>query len=114
MEYDVYHIPANFTDAGRLFGLFETRNAIEAVAICIPTIFLCIKLLHFSLMINTIIILSIVVPVGGLTMLGIQDVSLTKYIATWWRWRRRRICLTYRGEVRATNGTKRNHFRRKS
>ena len=31
MNYDVYHIPVNFTDAGRLFGLFEIRNAIETV-----------------------------------------------------------------------------------
>ena len=27
-----YHIPANYTDAGRLLGLFEIRQAIEAAA----------------------------------------------------------------------------------
>ena len=31
MAYETYHIPVNFTDAGRLFGIFEIRNAIEAM-----------------------------------------------------------------------------------
>jgi hypothetical protein len=26
LTMDPYHIPANYTDAGRLFGLFEIRN----------------------------------------------------------------------------------------
>ena len=31
-----YVIPANFTDAGRLFGIFELRNGIEAAALSVP------------------------------------------------------------------------------
>lgn len=42
MNYDVYHIPVNFTDAGRLFGLFEIRNAIETVLLTVPVLFACI------------------------------------------------------------------------
>ena len=30
MNYEVYHIPTNFTDAGRVMGLFELRNLVEA------------------------------------------------------------------------------------
>ena len=30
---DTYFIPANFTDAGRVFGMFELRNCIEAVVL---------------------------------------------------------------------------------
>ena len=26
---ETYHIPANFTDAGRVMGLFELRNLVE-------------------------------------------------------------------------------------
>ena len=37
MEEITVVIPVNFTDAGRLFGLFEIRNAVEAVLICVPT-----------------------------------------------------------------------------
>ena len=29
MSYETYHIPVNFTDAGKLFGVFEIRNAVE-------------------------------------------------------------------------------------
>ena len=34
---DTYFIPANFTDAGRVFGMFELRNCIEAVVLAAPT-----------------------------------------------------------------------------
>ena len=33
---DTYFIPANFTDAGRVFGMFELRNCIEAVVLAAP------------------------------------------------------------------------------
>lgn len=36
MNYEVYHIPTNFTDAGRVMGLFELRNLVEAVVLTIP------------------------------------------------------------------------------
>ena len=36
-----YVIPANFTGAGRLLGLFEVRNGVEAVAVSIPLLMLC-------------------------------------------------------------------------
>ena len=38
---DIYFIPANFTDAGRVFGMFELRNCIEAVVLAAPTLGLC-------------------------------------------------------------------------
>ena len=45
MSYETYHIPVNFTDAGKLFGVFEIRNAVETVLLCIPILFLCLALL---------------------------------------------------------------------
>ena len=30
---DIYYIPVNFTDAGRVLGLFELRNCIEAAVL---------------------------------------------------------------------------------
>ena len=38
---DIYYIPVNFTDAGRVLGLFELRNCIEAAALAVPTVGLC-------------------------------------------------------------------------
>ena len=50
MGYETYHIPVNFTDAGKLFGVFEIRNAVETVLLCIPILFLCLALLPLTLM----------------------------------------------------------------
>ena len=30
---ETYYIPTNFTDAGRVMGLFEIRNMVEAVPV---------------------------------------------------------------------------------
>ena len=65
MSYETYHIPVNFTDAGKLFGVFEIRNAVETVLLCIPILFLCLALLPLTLMPKIIVTMAILVPVGG-------------------------------------------------
>ena len=37
MDSETYYIPVNYTDAGKLFGLFEIRNAIESVVLGLPS-----------------------------------------------------------------------------
>ena len=54
MSYETYHIPVNFTDAGKLFGVFEIRNAVETVLLCVPILFLCLALLPLTLMPKTV------------------------------------------------------------
>ena len=41
MDSETYYIPVNYTDAGKLFGLFEIRNAIESVVLGLPVLGLC-------------------------------------------------------------------------
>lgn len=101
MNYEVYHIPNNFTDAGRVMGLFELRNLVEAVLLALPALYLCIALLPFSLTPKIIITLSVVVPLAGIGLIEISDDSLTRWLAAWWRWRRRRRVLFYRGEAKS-------------
>ena len=36
---ETYYIPTNFTDAGRVMGLFEIRNMIEAILLTLPTLY---------------------------------------------------------------------------
>lgn len=45
MDSETYYIPVNYTDAGKLFGLFEIRNAIESVVLGLPVLGLCTALL---------------------------------------------------------------------
>lgn len=100
MSYEVYHIPSNFTDAGRVFGLFEIRNVIETVLLAVPVLYLCIALLPLTLAPKVIVTLIIVIPVGGFALTGIRDDSLTRYLKSWLGWRRRRRVMYYRGEVK--------------
>lgn len=97
MNYDTYYIPANFTDAGRLFGLFEIRNVIEAVILGLPTLFLCFALFPFTLTARIIFSMIIVIPTGGFALIGINGDSLSRHLRAWRRWRRRKKILTYRG-----------------
>ena len=100
MSYEVYHIPSNFTDAGRVFGLFEIRNVIETVLLAVPVLYLCIALLPLTLAPKVIVTLIIVIPVGGFALTGIRDDSLTRYLKSWLGWRKRRRVMYYRGEVK--------------
>ena len=100
MNYEVYHIPTNFTDAGRIMGLFELRNLIEAAILTIPVLYLCIAFLPFKLTTKIIVTLMVIVPLGGFGLIGINDDSMTRWLGNWWRLRRRRRIILFRGEVR--------------
>ena len=100
MTSEVYYIPANFTDAGRVMGLFELRNLVETVVLTLPVLYLCIAFLPFALTTKIIVTLIIVVPIGGFGLIGISDDSMTRWLGSWWKWRRGRRVILYRGEVR--------------
>ena len=102
MSYETYHIPVNFTDAGKLFGVFEIRNAVETVLLCIPILFLCLALLPLTLMPKIIVTMAILVPVGGFALIGIGGDSLTRGLKAWMHWRKHRRMIFYRGEVHST------------
>ena len=101
MNYEVYHIPTNFTDAGRVMGLFELRNLVEAVILTIPALYLCKACLPLSLTAKVVITMVIVVPLGGFGLIGINDDSMTRWLGCWWRWRKKRRIILFRGEVKA-------------
>lgn len=100
MNLETYHIPANFTDAGRILGVFEIRNVVEAALLAIPALYLCLALLPLSLTPKIIATMVIVIPLGGFALTGIRDDSLTRWLKSWWSWRKRRRMLYFRGEVK--------------
>lgn len=99
MNYESYYIPTNFTDAGRIFGLFEIRNMVEAVILTLPALYICLALLPFGLTTKIVVTLSVVVPLGGFGLIGIGGDSLSRWVKCWWIWRRQRRLMLYRGEV---------------
>ena len=98
MNYEVYHIPTNFTDAGRVMGIFELRNLVEAVILTVPVLYLCIASLPLDLSTKIMVTLVVVVPIGGFGLIGINDDSLTRWVKDWWRWRKKRRIIQFRGE----------------
>jgi len=99
MNYDTYYIPTNFTDAGKVLGLFEIRNLVEAVLLSLPALYLCLAYLPLSLSPKIIVALTIVVPLAGFGLIGVNDDSLTRWLKSWWTWRRNRRIMYYRGEA---------------
>ena len=89
MNTDTYYIPVNFTNAGRILGLFEIRNLIEALLLCLPVLYVCLTYLPFSLTPKIIVTVSLVVPIGGFGLKG------------WWAWHCRRRMMFFRGVVTA-------------
>ena len=87
MSNETYYIPTNFTDAGRVMGLFELRNLIEAVVLTLPILYLCLAFVPLSMTPKIIVTLTVLVPVGGFGLIGINDDSLTRWLGSWWRYR---------------------------
>ncbi|MDL2289109.1 hypothetical protein LJC32_07050 [Oscillospiraceae bacterium OttesenSCG-928-F05] len=94
---NLYHIPANFTDAGKLFGLFAVRNTLEALIISLPLLLILLVSLPFSITVNIVITLVVVIPAGGFALIGIGDDCLTRFVRIWWQYRKHRKIITYRG-----------------
>ena len=99
MNYETYYIPANYTDAGKIFGIFGVRNVIEAVLLGIPLLAFCLRFLPFGLTTKIVVTLIIFVPATGFAMMGINGDSLSRHLKAWLGWRKKRRILTYRGET---------------
>lgn len=97
MTIESYHIPANFTDAGKIMGAFAIRNTIEAVVLTVPLAFGTFVSLPFDITAKIIFMLVIAIPVGGFALIGINDDSLTIFLKTWLKYRKRRLIISYRG-----------------
>ena len=96
---DYYSIPTNFTDAGKLLGLFEIRNTVEAVIIALPMLYAGFVWVPGTLTWKVIAGVTLAVPIGGFALIGIYDDCLTRFVRTWWTWLRNRKNLLYRGEA---------------
>ena len=95
-----FFIPTNFEDSGKLMGIFNMRNVIEAGILSLPFVFLTFKLVPVSLTWKIILSAIFAIPIGGFALIGINDDPLTVFVKNWWRWLRTRKKKEYRGEVK--------------
>ena len=97
---NVYAIPANYTDSGKLFGgMVETRNAVEAGILLLIVGYPEFAGIPMPGMIRIVVMVVTLIPLAVLAVLGIDGDSLFQYmghICKFWIHRRklhmRRIC----------------------
>ncbi len=92
---NVFSIPSNYTESGRLLGLLRTRNAVEAIAVLVlagyPE-----WLLPLGLKGKLVLMVCTLLPLAFLAAVGVDGDSLTEFLGHMLRfWRGRRI-LHYR------------------
>ena len=93
-EYsNVYAIPANYTDSGKLLGgMVETRNAVEAVALVILVGYPELMWIPMPTTIRIVVMTVTLIPLGVLAVMGIDGDSLLQYLGhifPFWKNRRK-------------------------
>lgn len=94
---DYYFIPANYTDSGKVLGIFPVRNLIEAAILGLPILFLVFRCLPLTLSWRIMVGMTLTVPASGLALIGIDDAPLSAFLRIWYQWRRHRRIIEYRG-----------------
>lgn len=78
---NVYAIPANYTDSGKLLGgMVETRNAIEAVFLVILLGYPELMWIPMSTTIRIVVMTVTLIPLGVIAIMGIDGDSLLQYL----------------------------------
>lgn len=77
---NIYAIPQNYTDSGRLLGgLVETNNLIEAIIVVVPLVAF-ILYLPFSFTIRIVTAMIVALPIGILALTGINGDTLFQFV----------------------------------
>ena len=78
---NVYHIPANYTDSGKLLGgMLETRNAIEAGIVVLIIGYPELMWLPAKPLTKVVVMIITLVPTGVLALMGVSGDSLGQYL----------------------------------
>lgn len=82
-EYsNVYAIPANYTDSGKIFGgMLEPRNALETAVLLILVGYPELVLIPMPWTIRIVVMCVTLIPLACLTIMGIDGDSLFQYIS---------------------------------
>lgn len=116
-EYkNIYAIPANYTDSGKLFGgLLEIRNTVEAVLLVLLVGYPELMWMQVPWTIKIVIMTVTILPLGIIALMGIGGDTLFEYIAYiimhFFRRRRlhyRRIGYRYATENQKARNAKKN------
>ncbi len=100
-ENKYYVIPANYTDSGKwLGGLLSFRNAVETVVLLAGLGYIEGALIPMSGMVRIIVMVLTMLPLGLITMMGIDGDSLFEYIGHIFKFLRRKRKLHFKKEIK--------------
>ena len=91
-ENNVYIIPANYTDSGKwLGGLLSLRNTVETIILLAGFGYIEIVLIPMPQTVKIIVMVLTMLPLGLITLMGIDGDSLFQYLGHIFRfWKRKR------------------------
>ena len=81
-EYNnIYAIPANYTDSGKIFGgMLELRNTIEAALIVIIIGYPELMLIPMATTLRIVVMTVTLIPAAVIALMGIDGNSLFQYV----------------------------------
>lgn len=100
-ENKYYVIPANYTDSGKwLGGLLSFRNAVETVVLLAGLGYIEGALIPMSGMVRIIVMVLTMLPLGLITMMGIDGDSLFEYVGHIFKFLSRTRKLHFKKEIK--------------
>lgn len=100
-ENKYYVIPANYTDSGKwLGGLLSFRNAVETIILLAGLGYIEGALIPMSGTVRIIVMVLTMLPLGLITMMGIDGDSLFEYVGHIFRFLRRKRKLHFKKEIK--------------
>ena len=80
-EKNVYMIPVNYTDSGKLFGgMLSIRSAIETIILLLLFGYIEVAFIPMSETFRIIVMVVTLLPLGIFSMMGIDGETLFQYI----------------------------------
>ena len=99
---NVYIIPENFIEGGKILNMFKTRNFVEAVILTALTAGpLWIIPQYPSFQMKLMLVLCVAAPVFMISAAGINDDSVIQFLQQFIKWRKNKRIMLYNGQLRS-------------
>lgn len=100
-ENNIYIIPANYTDSGKWFmGLVSLRNTIETIILLAGLGYIEMALIPMGQTLRIIVMVLTMLPLGLITMMGIDGDSLFQYLGHIFQFLKRKRKLHFSKEIK--------------
>ena len=101
-KLDVYIIPENFIEGGRIFnGMFKTRNFIEAAVLSLIVGVPLWMIPYPSITVKLSVVSIFVVPIFLIAVTGINDGSFIEFLQQFMKWKKSKRVMLYNGQTQS-------------